>query len=355
MTDGEQNGAASATLTDVARAAALKRSRRRALVMAILLALFLGGSYVVCIHMPGQSHRGLLPALSEDEAALAEELRRDVTTLAGEIRERNVYEIENYHAAADFIATAIEAAGCQVEKLSFEVLRRPCYNVVGEVKGADRANEIIVVAAHYDSVVGTVGANDNGSGVAGVLALARRLGRKPMKRTVRFVAFANEEPPFFQTGEMGSLVYAKQCRARGDDVVAMISLETIGYYSDAKDSQQYPFPLSLVYPSTGDFIGFVGNVRSRRLVRRVVGSFRKHTQFPSEGAAMPGYIPGVSWSDHWAFWQAGYPAIMVTDTAPFRYPYYHSPADTPDKLDYERLARVVAGLARVVEELANGG
>ena len=174
-------------------------------------------------------------------------------------------------------------------------------------------------------------------------------------RTVRFVLFANEEPPFFQTADMGSLVYAKRCRQRGENIVAMLSVETIGYYSERPGSQQYPPPMGLLYPSTGDFIGFVGNVKSRHLVRELVGSFRRHAQFPSEGAALPGSMTGVSWSDQWAFWQEGYPAVMVTDTAPFRYPYYHHPADTPDRLDYERMARVVDGLRAVLVDLAGSG
>ena len=131
----------------------------------------------------------------------------------------------------------------------------------------------------------------------------------------------------------------------------MLSLETIGWYSDAPNSQRYPFPLSLFYPSTGDFIGFVANLGSRSLMHRVIGSFRRSVAFPSEGAAAPASIPGIDWSDHWSYWQFGWPALMVTDTAPFRYPHYHTPQDTPDKLDYDRLARVVAGLEGVLREL----
>jgi hypothetical protein len=171
---------------------------------------------------------------------------------------------------------------------------------------------------------------------------------------VRIVAFVNEEPPFFRTPNMGSLVYARRARARGERILAMLSLETIGWYSDVPGSQQYPLslPLGFIYPTTANFIAFVGNVRSRDLTRRALGSFRRHTAFPSEGAAVPAWIPGIGWSDHWAFWQLGYPAVMVTDTALYRYHHYHTESDTPDKVDYDRLARVVAGLERVVEQLA---
>jgi Zn-dependent M28 family amino/carboxypeptidase len=163
----------------------------------------------------------------------------------------------------------------------------------------------------------------------------------------------NEEPPYFLSGEMGSQVYARRCKERGDNISAMISLETIGYFSDAPNSQTYPSPgLGLFYPKVGNFIGFVSNVTSRALLRRVIAVFRKQAKIPSEAASLPAFVPGVSWSDQWSFWQQGYPAIMVTDTAPFRYPYYHSSNDTPDKLDYDRFTLVVSGMEKVIQELA---
>jgi hypothetical protein len=306
------------------------------------------------IGMPGKSFRGPLPPLGERELALRDALRRDVEVLAAEIGERNVPHHPALAAAADFVEQSFTSAGLRVSRQEYRVGDEPCHNLEVEIAGGERAGEIVVVGAHYDSVFGSPGANDNGSGVAATLALAREFaGRKPA-RTLRFVAFANEEPPYFLSDDMGSLVYAKRCRERAERVVAMLSLETIGYYSDEGSTQQYPAPLSFFYPSTGDFLAFVGNVSSRALVREAIGSFRRHASFPSEGGAVPGDIPGVGWSDHWSFWQQGYPAIMLTDTAPFRYPHYHTRDDTPDKLDYDRLARVVAGLAGVVADLAGG-
>jgi Zn-dependent M28 family amino/carboxypeptidase len=185
-----------------------------------------------------------------------------------------------------------------------------------------------------------------------MLALARRLAQKPAQHTLRFVAFVNEEPPYFLTEQMGSFVYAGRCKARGDQISAMISLETIGYFSDAPHSQTYPsLGLGVFYPTVGNFIGFVGNIHSRSLLRRAIALFRKHARLPSEGAALPSFVPGVSWSDQWAFWQHGYPGIMITDTAPFRYPHYHSATDTPDKLDYDRFALVVSGMQKVIKGL----
>ena len=309
------------------------------------------------IRMPGQSYRGPLPPLSDEEEALAVYLREQVETLAAEIGERNVIRPEKLEEAARFIEASLEEAGHEVRRQSYDV-EHPrdgpvtCFNLEAEIPGGRRAEEVVVVGAHYDSVLGCAGANDNASGVAALLALARRLTGKKASRTLRLVAFVNEEPPYFQTSLMGSRVYTRECRRRGDNVVAMLSLETIGYYSDAEGSQSYPFPFSLFYPSTGNFIAFVGNVASRALVKEAVGSFRRHARFPSEGGAVPGSVPGVGWSDHWAFWKEGYSALMVTDTAPFRYAHYHAAADTPDKLDYERMARVVAGLEMVILELA---
>jgi Zn-dependent M28 family amino/carboxypeptidase len=188
--------------------------------------------------------------------------------------------------------------------------------------------------------------------VAALLVLARLAQQQRFARTLRFVAFVNEEPPYFQSAYMGSRVYASESAQRGEQITAMLSLETIGYYSDEKGSQSYPFPLNFVYSSPGNFIGFVGNLASRRLVRRVVAAFREHARFPSEAVAAPSIIPGIGWSDHWSFWQEGYPGVMVTDTAPYRYEQYHTPRDTPEIIDYERTARVVGGLGHVLGDLA---
>ncbi len=289
------------------------------------------------------------------------ELERHVRALAEEIGERHVWRYDALERAATYIEDSLRSSLYDVVPQAYEVdidhplltpAQRGVHNLEVEVGGRGRADEIVVIGAHYDSIPGCPAANDNGSGVAAMLEIARLLADRTFERTLRFVAFVNEEPPFFQTSRMGSMVYAQRCRQRREKVVAMISLETIGYYSDEPASQRYPFPFSLFYPSVGNFIGFIGNLASRRLVRRVVSSFREHTSFPCEGAAVPGWITGIGWSDHWAFWKAGYPALMATDTALFRYPWYHTPQDTVDKIDFERMALVVAGLANVVEDLA---
>jgi hypothetical protein len=153
---------------------------------------------------------------------------------------------------------------------------------------------------------------------------------------------------------MGSLAYARRCRQRGEQVFGMMSIESIGYYTDAAGTQRYPAPIGFLYPSTGDFIALVSDLGSRHLLRRAVAAFRRGTRFPSEAGALPRALPGIGWSDHSAFWEAGYAAIMVTDTVPFRNPHYHGPGDLPDTLDYDRMARVVAGLRAVVADWADG-
>jgi hypothetical protein len=321
-------------------------------IRLILLAVIIGGGVAFMIGMPGKSYCGPLRPLTGSEALLRDALRRDVKTLAGSIGERNLSRYPNLVAAADFLEASFAAGGYNVRRQGYEVAGKICDNIEVEIPGADRPNEIVLIGGHYDSIEGSPGANDNATGAAAVLALARAFAGKKTSRTLRFVAFVNEEPPYYRSPEMGSVVYARRARERGEKIVAMLSLETIGYYSEAEGSQQYLFPLNLFYPSTANFIAFVGNISSRGLVREVVASFRRTAAFPSEGAALPDFIIGVGWSDQWSFWQEGYPAVMVTDTALFRYPYYHSDEDTPDKVRYDHLARVVAGLEEVVANLA---
>lgn len=336
----------------------MKLVTRGALARLALLAIGLAGAaawaWVEMIRMPGTSYRGPLPPLTAEEAGLRDELRGTVAAVAGEIGERHVFAPVRLARAAAYLEAAFVAAGYVVRRQTYEADGQSVHNLEVERPGADRPAEIVVVGAHYDTVIGSPGANDNATGTAAVLALARRFAGRTLSRTVRFIAFTNEEL-YFQRPAMGSLVYARAARQRGDRVVTMLSLETIGYYSDQSGSQRYPPPFGLLYPSTGNFVAFVGNLASRAQVREAVAAFRRHARFPSEGLAFPNVLPGIAWSDHWAFWQAGYPGVMVTDTALYRYRAYHTPDDTPEKVDYDRLARVVAGLERVVADLAGPG
>ena len=324
-----------------------------ALVIGLMLAIGIASvlGWLLMIRMPGESH-GAARLLTKGESALRAELIAHVQKLGGEIGERNLTRFPELQRAAQYIEGELRGTGWTVRRDEYEVQGKSCCNLEAELRGA--SSEIVVIGAHYDSVVGSPGANDNGSGVAALLTLARRLARSHNTRTLRFVAFVNEEPYYFQSAQMGSYVYAGRCHERGENVQAIISLETIGYYSNESGSQSYPVPgLGSLYPRTCNFIAFVGNVASRSLLRDALGEFRRGAQIPSEGGALPASLPGVGWSDQWSFWQHGYPGIMVTDTAPFRYPHYHAASDTPDKLDYDSMTRVVSGMERVIRHLAN--
>ena len=279
-------------------------------------------------------------------------LRTHVQRLAGDIGERNMFHPQALSRAAAYIEQTWQIQGYSVERQEYQTRGETIANLAVSRAGTDPLAGIIVVGAHYDSVVGSPGANDNGTGVAALLEIARQLTARKLCRTVHLVAFVNEEPPFFKTASMGSRVYAKMARARGDDIRAMLCLETIGYYSDAPDSQHYPPLFNLFYPERGNFIGFVSDFRSRSLLKQAVAAFRVASDFPVEYLSTFSFIPGVDWSDHWSFWREDIPAVMVTDTAPYRYPYYHTSLDTVDKVSYPQLARVTDGLLAVVTALA---
>jgi len=325
-----------------------------ALVAVLVIGCLIAAAVWYVTAMPGRSWSGPLPQLSKAERHTAARLQSHVEALAAHIGERNVWTPGTMAEAARYIRVNLEELGFQVRPQLFDSEGEQLANLEVELPGEGSAQALIVVGAHYDTVAGGPGADDNGSGVAVLLELARFLAGGTFSHSVRLVAFANEEAPFFGTDAMGSKLYAERARRRGERVLGMLSLETLGWYSDRRGSQAYPFPFTYLYPATGNFVAFVGDLASRRLVRRAVGTFRQAVAFPSEGVAAPRAIDGVGWSDHWSFWQMGYPALMVTDTAMFRYPHYHAGSDTPERLDYERLARVTAGLAAVVAELAEG-
>jgi len=302
--------------------------------------------------MPLKSYKGPLQPLSDEESQLATRLSAHVKYLSETVGQRSLSQPGSLPAATDYLRDTLKQAGYAPTERTYSVGGHAVSNIEVSLVGSDNSSGRVIVGAHYDSVAGTVGADDNATGVAGVLELARLLQGSKLRRTVRFVLFVNEEPPYFQTDTMGSLVYARQLRRDRIPVSAMISLEMLAFYSDAPGSQKYPPILSLFYPSHGDFIGFVGNQESRDLVQRSIRKFRESVRFPSEGVAAPADWPGVGWSDHWSFWQQQYPAIMITDTAMFRYPYYHTPLDTANRLDFAKMARVVDGVHKVVESLA---
>jgi hypothetical protein len=331
----------------------LKWAGLRLLVVLVLIVVVPVAGAFWSASMPGQSHAGSVPAPAAEQARLQAALQKHVEALAGTIGVRSRFLGDTLGNSARYIASELAQMGYTPVLLPYDTEEGEAANVVVELPGTTEASEIVVVGAHYDTVLTTPGADDNASGVAVLLETARALAGRSFPRTIRFVAFANEEPPYFQTGEMGSLQYARHCRKAGDDVVAMYSLESLGYFDDEPGSQMYPPPFSLIYPEEGSFVGFVGDLASRHLVQRAVRLFREMTPVPSEGLAGPSWIPGVDLSDHWAFWQEDYPALMITDTALFRNPHYHKAGDLPSVLDFERMTWVASGVIRIVEDVAN--
>jgi hypothetical protein len=310
------------------------------------------------LRMPGFSYSGSLPPLTAAQQSLSTELSRDVHELAGPLLGRNQFHVSKLRDCEAFLGQELTRAGLHVTRHPYTSMDVEVANLHAEVTGTTNPEEILIFGAHYDAVELRNGpcpaANDNGSGVATVLALARRLASCKPKRTIRFALWVNEEPPFFYTHLMGSVVDADRSQELKEKVVGVLTPETLGHYSDEKGSQSYPVPglFKIWYPSRGDFVAFVGMDNAGPLIRDCVRTFRTNAKFPSIGAGLPGIIPMVGASDHWSYWRCGYPALMITDTAPFRYKYYHTPEDTPDKMDFTRFARVVDGLEHVVRELA---
>lgn len=316
--------------------------KKRLALSIMLLATALG--------MSSSSQEARAPVTSHPDRLTAH-----VQMLAGEIGERNTFRPQALRRAAAYIEQTWRNQGYAVTRQEYALGRDTWANLEIARRGREHPDDIILIGAHYDSVIGSPGANDNATGVAALLELSRLSAARDLGKTVRFVAFVNEEPPHFQTALMGSRVYAKGARARGDRIRAMLSLETLGYYSEAPGSQLFPFPSALYrlfYPDRGNFILFVSNFGSRPLLRQAVDSFRAQSDFPVEAIATLEWVPGVDWSDHGSFWEQGYRALMVTDTALYRYPHYHAETDTPEKVNYGALARVVDGLASMLWTLS---
>ena len=295
---------------------------------------------------------GLLPILGQDtEEKLATRLQQDVRHLAVTIGPRHYEKPKALAETVKWIDERVKALGYEPSHQVFKVKEQSFTNVELVLEGKGESGEVVVVGAHYDTCGATPGADDNGSGVAVLLELARRFHDQKPDRELRLVFFANEEPPFFATEDMGSRHYARSCRARGLKITGMIALETLGYYSDEEGSQEYPPGLSHIFPGKGNFVAFVSDLSSRAFLKRSHALFIQTLDFPIEKAALPDYLPGVGWSDHASFWREGYPALMATDTAPFRNPHYHARTDLPDIISFDRLARVALGLEGVVAGL----
>jgi Zn-dependent M28 family amino/carboxypeptidase len=317
--------------------------------LLILLGVILVPIFVVYwfVSVPGQSYAGRPPAPTAHSETLQNALAKHISAVANK-----PHNVENYYEllrVAEYIERELDQLNLKSSSQYFTVSDLPIRNIEVVIPSTDKDAKTLVVGAHYDSAGAAPGANDNGSGTAALLELARSLQsmQQPSKINIRLVFFVNEEPPYFQTAEMGSMVYAKMLHENGVKVAGMLSLETIGYYDDSPNSQNYPFPLSLAYPDRGNFIAFVGMTSSRSFLHHTVRSFREDAKVPSIGGVAPDFISGIGWSDHWSFAQY--------DTAPFRYPYYHTKQDTPDKIDLPHLSLVVIGLEAMLKKWMQKG
>lgn len=307
-------------------------------------------SYLVAF--PLQPQRGPLPPLTAEQGASARRLERHVRAIAA--TPRNLHHYVALERAAQYVEDELQRQGHVVQLQHFEADGLPVRNIEVVVDGRHPDAPTLIVGAHYDSAEDSPGANDNGSGVAALLELARglRAGAPPNHR-MRLVFFVNEEQPYSRTEHMGSLRHARRLAQSGERITGMIALETLGYFSDAPGSQRFPFPFGLIYPDVGNFVAFVGLPRARPLVWRLLKGFRTATRFPSIGGVAPAFVPGVALSDHWAYNEVAIPALMLTDTAPFRNPHYHMRDDLPETVDYDSLARITHGLETTLRTLAD--
>ncbi len=273
---------------------------------------------------------------------IIENLYRHVEYLSVSIGERHLWKTGSLSKAANYIESTFQVSGYTVQRQTYSCYGKGVSNLMAEKTGVDEG--VVVIGAHYDTVPGTPGADDNASAVAGLLELARLCTGSESRKRLIFVAFVNEEPPCFGTYNMGSMVYARDLRDQGVSVDVMISLEMIGYFRH-DTTQQYPLPgMRLLYPKTADFIGVVGNFRSSHYASRLKKGIKKHAAIDAHSLTAPEYFGGISLSDNYAFWRHGYRAVMITDTSFFRNRHYHQETDTIDTLNFEAMAEVVTGL-----------
>lgn len=321
-----------------------------ALILALIVAMA-GGYAVYGLWVPGHSARWPPPPLSSEETLLSARLKADIAAIASE--PHNVQRPAALARSAAAVEAAFRDIGYAPQSQVFDTAGVQVRNIFVTIEPSSNVKSTLVIGGHYDAALDAPGANDNASGTAAAIELSRVLkDYRPRDTRLIFVAFVNEEAPYWGSPEHGARRFAEMLRARGEPVRGMLSLETIGWFSDAPGSQKYPAPFSWIYPDTGNFVAFVGMPGSREFLHDVLEKFRHVASVPTIGGIAPSFIPGIAWSDHKAFADLGFPALMVTDTAPFRYPHYHRPSDTPDKVDTDMLARITISLAQTLRAMA---
>ncbi len=287
---------------------------------------------------------------------LRDRLRTHVERLAGLIGPRHLGQPSSMEATTALIEREFRAMGDTVERQSYDVGADQVANLIVERPETGRAEEVVILGAHYDTVDTTPGADDNASAVSMLIEVARLLRDTTFSRTVRFVAFACEEPPHFHMDTMGSAMYARRCRKRDEKIVGMLCLEMVGYFTSERDSQRMPKEIPRLFrpafPRRGNFLAAVSNLRSLRLLWGFRHGFKKAVRFPLFSIALPEAVHSICLSDNSSFWDQCYPALMLTDTSFLRNPHYHEPSDTPDTLDYDSMANVALGVAGGLARLA---
>jgi hypothetical protein len=328
-----------------------QRERRRLLIRIILVLCLIVATFGIvawfCLTQPLFSR----PQSQQTAGVDAARLERDVRELSQQLLPRDQTHPGNLDRVAAYVHARLAETGGRVSEQPFAISGNTYRNVICSL--GPQSNDRIVVGAHYDSYHEYAAADDNATGVAGLIELARVLSQAKLPLQVDLVAYTLEEPPYFGTPHMGSVVHAESLRKEGIAVKAMVSLEMIGYFSDAADSQNFPVSLMRAfYPSQGNFIAVVGSLGEGGLVRRVKRAMMASSSLPVYSINAPRFVPGVDFSDHLSYWKAGYEAVMITDTAFYRNHNYHTANDTAEKLDYRRMAMVVAGVYGAVIELS---
>ena len=278
-------------------------------------------------------------------------LERHVRKLSEEFHPRDYRNVKNLNRTADYIIDHFKRAGARaVHFQEFEEQGKNYKNVIARF--GTEVGERIVIGAHYDTVIDTPGADDNASGVAGLIELAYLLGKNPINGNIELVAYTLEEPPFFGTNHMGSAKHAESLASQLIPVKLMISLEMIGFFTDEENSQIFPMPLlSLIYPEKGNYIVIVSGFDQRKITKKVKVSMRGTTNLPVHSINAPSIIAGIDFSDHRNYWNNGYKAVMITDTSFYRNRAYHRNNDTADRLNYASMAKVVVGVFETIKTL----
>lgn len=313
-------------------------------ICSLLLILFMAGCYLIA----QPSMRSNEPSSKKADEV---QLRKDVDALSKNFHPRNSDNPENLNRCADYISTHFKEAGATVEMQEFIVDKITYKNVIARF-GVGKPKKIIV-GAHYDSCDDTPGADDNASGVAGLLELARLIGKDQPDIEIELVAYSLEEPPFFGGPQMGSVFHANSVAAEKEKIIGVIVLEMIGYFSDELGSQDYPAPVMKgYYPTRANYITVVSQWDQSEWIADLKAGMQGTTDLPVYSFRAPASLPGIDYSDHRNYWPHNIPAAMVTNTAFYRNKNYHRPGDTAERLDYHRMGKVVVGVYEAIKVLA---